>query len=310
MIKKNRYFRKDINILEAYEYKPPRFEKYRPHMMYIGPVLGVLLAVTLVYLGLFYYPLVKQQKKTAVVKEQRNEVQELLDNSIGEKQFQEYQDTKSKVDKYEMLLKIIDTYPELNLDDLSKILDTTLGAWITSFSYNNATHAITVSYEALQQEVYPQIITQLRATKLFDQIVYNGYQGSKRDITQTQMVPYVQEEQATLQGVSSVYTFPITFLSGTVQQPLTIDQEEGKDAQTQSSSQTQNDKQEVQTAPQQTTQDSQTQGQSNGQSNIEYREEEVVVGEEYVYTTTITYVLKGGNLNVQDEQQTDDDAKG
>lgn len=260
-----KYFRKDINILQAYYYKPPKFEKYRPHMMYILPVLGFLVGFSLIYYVFFYRPLVAQQVKTSQVKTQRAEVEELLNSSIGEKNYQEYQTTKAEVEKYELMLEIIKTYPKLNLDHLNAILETTLGASITNFSYDNNTHAITVSYEAPSQDTYPKILSQLRALNIFDDIIYNGYQGVERDITETQLVPTIENNQ-TQYGIN-----------GTTNN--------------------QNSQEEV----------IQEQNQTSNQQSIEYHEEEVVVGQKQIYTSTITYVLKGGSLeyatNDEDSEQ-------
>ena len=260
-----KYFRKDINILQAYYYKPPKFEKYRPHMMYILPVLGFLVGFSLIYYVFFYRPLVAQQVKTSQVKTQRAEVEELLNSSIGEKNYQEYQTTKAEVEKYELMLEIIKTYPKLNLDHLNAILETTLGASITNFSYDNNTHAITVSYEAPSQDTYPKILSQLRALNIFDSIEYNGYQGVERDITETQLVPTIENNQ-TQYGIN-----------GTTNN--------------------QNSQEEV----------IQEQNQTSNQQSIEYHEEEVVVGQKQIYTSTITYVLKGGSLeyatNDEDSEQ-------
>lgn len=259
-----RYFRKDINILQAYYYKPPKFEKYRPHMMYILPVLGFLVGFSLIYYLFFYRPLVAQEIKTSQVKTQRAEVEELLNSSIGEKNYQEYQTTKAEVEKYELQLEIIKTYPKLNLDHLNAILETTFGATITNFSYDNNSHAITVSYEAPSQDIFPKILSQLRALNIFDDIVYNGYQGTSRDITETQLVPSLQNNQ----------------MQNDINETTS----------------NQSSKQEEET---------QEQSQSLNQQVVEYQEQEVVVGQEQLYTSTITYVLKGGSLEVQADDESE-----
>ena len=65
-------------------------------MMYILPVLGFLVGFSLIYYVFFYRPLVAQQVKTSQVKTQRAEVEELLNSSIGEKNYQEYQTQRQK----------------------------------------------------------------------------------------------------------------------------------------------------------------------------------------------------------------------
>lgn len=260
-----RYFRKDINILQAYYYKPPKFEKYRPHMMYILPVLGFLVGCSLIYYLFFYRPLIAQEAKTNATKLQRSEIEELLNTSIGEKDYQEYQTTKAEVEKYEGMLEIIKTYPKLNLDHLQAILETTFDASITNFNYDNESHSITVSYEAPTQATYPKILSQLRALNIFDSIVYNGYQGVERDITETQLVPSTQDN--------------LTNASTTT---------------------------DVQVSGQETTNNP---NQNENQQDVSYHEEEVIVGKQKIYTSTITYVFKGGSIKTENSEKTDETDK-
>lgn len=252
---KKRYYRKDINILEAYYYKPPRFEKYRPHMMYIGPVLLTIIILSFVYLVFFLRPLNLLNEKTEQLSEERTEVEEVLNASIGEKDYQEYQSAKQVVSKYETLLEIIETYPGLDLDIVEAIFNTTEGATIIDFGYSTSSHSITVSYESTTQASYPEMLSKLRAANIFQDIKYTGYQGEERKITATRTVTTEESasddeeseegeetdssesttstqettEETVVVGKEMVYSSTITFVleGGTADAEQTSDDEEG-----------------------------------------------------------------------------------
>lgn len=180
--------RDDINLLEAYTYKTPLYEKFKPHLVYFFvPFLFVCLCVV-VYIFGFARSLHHDQLLLNRNKEELSSLKSTSEDLMSASDYQAYIDNKNTYDVLKEMKSVIDTYPRINQKALSKLMEN--HDTITSIAYNQDDHSMTIQYKVDQQSFYYNLITKMRKTGYFSDIEYVGYTGVDDQVTSQNMTKY------------------------------------------------------------------------------------------------------------------------
>ena len=165
----------DINLLEAYAYKTPFYEKMKPHVIYFLIPMVFACLCTVIYILVFTNMLGHNQSLLQQNKAELTSLQSTTEELMSTADYQAYIDNKNTYETLKDMQKVIETYPEMNQKALSTLMENY--QTIRSVAYNQQEHSLTIEYKSYQQSFYYDMISKMRKTGYFRDIEYVGYTG-------------------------------------------------------------------------------------------------------------------------------------